>query len=65
MGGPAKIKLSCCLLSNVFGNAFWKDFEVELEPILGANWRSESTWKAGMVSNAKESVARFSRTDQN
>ena len=65
MRGPAKINFSCCLLSDVFGNAFWKDFEVELEPILGSNWRSESTWKAGMVSNAKESVARFSRTDQN
>ena len=65
MGVPAKIKLLCCLLSNVLGNAFWKDFEIQLKPILGSNGRSESTWKAAMVSNAKESVAKFSRADQN
>ena len=65
MGRPAKIKVSSCLLSNVFENTFWKDFEVELEPILGAYWRSESIWKAGTMSKAQKSVAEFSRTDQN
>ena len=65
MGCPAKIKVSCGLLSNVFGSTCWKDFEVELEPIMGAYWRSESIWTAGMVSDAQESVAKFSSADQN
>ena len=55
MGGPAKIKLSCCLLSNVFGNRFWKDSGVAMETFLGPNWLSEATSKASVIKyeNAK------------
>ena len=49
MGGVAKIKLSCCLLSNVFGNRFWTDFGVWLKPILGPKWPSEATSKARVI----------------
>ena len=49
MGGPAKIKLSCCLLSNVFGNRFWKDLGVGMEVFLGLSWPSEATSKASVV----------------
>ena len=31
MGGPTKIKVSCCLLSNVFGNWFQRDFGIGLK----------------------------------
>ena len=54
MGGLAKIKLSCCLLSNVFGNRFWKDFGVWLEPILDPKWPSEATSKASVIKHANE-----------
>ena len=54
MGGPAKIKLSCCLLSNVFGNRFWKDFGVGMEAFLGPNWPSEATSKASVIKYANE-----------
>ena len=52
MGGPAKIKLSCCLLSNVFGNGFWMDFGVWLETIFGPKWPSEATSKASVIKYA-------------
>ena len=54
MGGPTKIKVSCCLLSNVFGNRFWIDFGVWLEPILGPKWPSEATSKASVIKHAHE-----------
>ena len=54
MEAGAKIKLSCCLLSNVFGNRFWKDFGLGLEAILGANWPSEATSKASVIKYANE-----------
>ena len=41
MGGPAKTKLSSCLLSNVFVNWFWKDFGLRSEAILSSNWPSK------------------------
>ena len=52
MGGPTKIKVSCCLLSNVFGNVYWMDFGVWLEQILGAKWPSEATSKASVIKYA-------------
>ena len=54
MGGTAKIKLSHCLLSNVFGNRFWKDFGCGLEAILGSNGRSEATGKGRVTKYANE-----------
>ena len=36
-GRPAKIKLSYCLLSNVFWNWFWKDFGFGMEAFLSSN----------------------------
>ena len=54
MGGHAKIKLSCCLPSNVFGNRFWKDFGFGLGAFLGFNWRPEATWKASVIKYANE-----------
>ena len=52
MGGPPKIKLACCLLSNVFGNRFWKDFGVGMDAFLGPNWPSEATSKASVIKYA-------------
>ena len=52
MGGPAKIKLSSCLLSNVFGNRFWKDFGIGMEAFLDPNWPSEATSKASVMKYA-------------
>ena len=49
MEGGAKIKLSCCLLSNAFGNQFWKDFGVEIKAFLGPKWPSEATSKASVM----------------
>ena len=54
MGGPAKTKLSSCLLSNVLGNLFWKDFGFRSEAILGSNWPSEATSKASVIKYANE-----------
>ena len=54
MGGPPKIKLACCLLSNVFGNRFWKDFGVGMEAFLGPNWPSEATSKASVIKYTNE-----------
>ena len=54
MGGRAKIKLSCCLPSNVFGNRFWKDFGLRLGAFLGFNWRPEATLKASVLKYANE-----------
>ena len=54
MGGIAKIKFSYCLLSNVFGNRFWKDFGFGLEVILGSNGRSEATGKGRVTKYANE-----------
>ena len=54
MGCPAKIKLSCCLLSNVFGNRFWKDFGVGMEAFLGSRWPSEAISKACVIKYANE-----------
>ena len=52
MGGSAKIKLSYCLLSNVFGNRFWKDFGVGMEAFLGSNWPSEANSRAIVIKYA-------------
>ena len=54
MGGPAKIKHSWCLLSNVFGNRFWKDFGVGMEAFLGPNGPSEATSKASIIKYATQ-----------
>ena len=54
MGRPAKIKLSYCLLSNVFGNRFWKDFGIGMEAFLDPNWPSEATSKASVIKYANE-----------
>ena len=52
IGGPAKTKLPSCLLSNVFGNWFWKDFGVQSEAILGSHRPSEATSKASVIKYA-------------
>ena len=54
MGGIAKIKLSCCLLTSVFGNEFWKDLGLVLEASLAFNWHSEATWKGSVNKYAIE-----------
>ena len=54
MGGLAKIKLSCCLQSNVFGNGFWKNVALEMEACVGPNWPSKATSKASVVKYANE-----------
>ena len=54
MGSLAKIKLSCCSLSNVFGNGFWKDFGLGMEAFLVSNWPSEATSKASLIKYANE-----------
>ena len=54
MGGIAKIKLSCCLLTSVFGHEFWKDLGLVLEAFLAFNWHSEATWKASVTKYANE-----------
>ena len=54
MGGLAKIKLSCCSLSNVFGNRFWKEFGVGMEVPLDPNWPSEATSKASAKKYANQ-----------
>ena len=51
--GP-KIKLSSCLLSNVFGNRFWKDFGIGMDAFLGTNWPSEATSKASVIKYANQ-----------
>ena len=58
MGGPPKIKLACCLLWNVLGNRFWKDFGVGMEAFLGPNWPSEATSKASVIKYANEEGSR-------
>ena len=57
MGGPAKIKLSCCSLSNVFGKRFWKDFAVGMAVVLDPNWFSEATSKASVIKYANQEGA--------
>ena len=52
MEGSAKIKLSCCLLSNAYANRFWEDFGPRLETILGSNWSPEATSKAFVIKYA-------------
>ena len=54
MGGPTKIKDSCCLLSNAFGNGFWMDFGVSLETILTPTWPSEAASKASVIKYANQ-----------
>ena len=54
MEGGAKIKLSCCLLSNAYANRFWKDFWPGLEAILGSNWSSEAPSEANVIKCADE-----------
>ena len=49
MGGPAKIKLSCCSLLNVFGNWFWKDFGDGMEGFLRPDWPLEAYSKAMLM----------------
>ena len=49
-----KIKLSCCLLSTVFGNCFWKDFGVGMEAFLGPNSLSKATSKASAIKYATQ-----------
>ena len=46
MGGSAKIKLSYCLLSRVFGNRFSKDLGPRLVAIFTSSRGSEATSKA-------------------
>ena len=46
MGGSAKIKLSYCLLSKVFGNRFSKDLGPRLVAIFSSSRDSEATSKA-------------------
>ena len=46
MGGNAKIKLSYCLLSRVFGNRFSKDLGPRLVAIFSSSRGSEATSKA-------------------
>ena len=46
MGGSAKIKLSYCLLSRVFGNRFSKDLGPRLVTIFSSSRGSEATSKA-------------------
>ena len=46
MGGNAKIKLSYCLLSKVFGNRFSKDLGPRLVAIFSSSRDSEATSKA-------------------
>ena len=46
MGGSAKIKLSYCLLSRVFGNRFSKDLGPRLVAIFSSSRGSEATSKA-------------------
>ena len=46
MGGNAKIKLSYCLLSKVFGNRFSKDLGPRLVAIFSSSRGSEATSKA-------------------
>ena len=54
MGGPAKIKLSSCSLSNVLGNRFWQDFGAGMDAFLVPNWPSEATSKASVINYANE-----------
>ena len=46
------MKLSYCLLSNVFKNRFWKDFGVGMEAFSGPNRPSEATSKASVIKYA-------------
>ena len=52
MEGGAKIKLSCCLLSNVFASRFGQDFGSRLGSILGSAWPLEATSKATVIKYA-------------
>ena len=57
IGGPSKFKFSCCSLSNVFGNRFWKDFGFEMAAVLGPNWPSEVISRSSVVKYTNEEGA--------